>query len=131
MPTEVISALIAAGGAVLSAFVAWFVSRAAANKEIDKLKLTWAREDVITSDEDFSTMCAAVSRYIHSQRYRDKSAAAALVAAVRSKESGVLAEKLDKLNRALLDNNSLSIDSCLTEVIDEKRKAKRGAKNSN
>lgn len=131
MLTEVICALIAAGGALLSAVVAWFVSRAAANKEIEKLKLTWAREDVITSDEDFAAMCAAVSRYVQTIRPRDKDTAAALVSSVRSKEAGVLADSLDSLYASLRGTGVLNVDECLTKVIEEKRKAKRHAKGAN
>lgn len=130
MSTEVICALIAAGGALLSAVVAWFVSRAAANKEIERLKLTWAREDVITSDEDFAAMCAAVSRYVQTERLRYKDAASALVSSVRSKEDGVLADSLDCLYASLKRGNSFYVDECLTKVIEEKRKAKRHAKSA-
>lgn len=131
MSTEVICALIAAGGTLLSAVVAWFVSRAAANKEIEKLKLTWAREDVITSDEDFAKMCAAVSRCVQTMRSRDTDTAVALVSSVRSKEVGVLADSLDNLYASLRCSGAFNVDECLTKVIEEKRKVKRHAKSTN
>lgn len=127
MPTEIICSIVSVFGAVISAFISWIVSRSTANKEIKKLKLMWKREDVLTSDEDFSDMAATVARCTAaiSDGYEfDISEVAAKVAAVRSRESGTLANLLDSLYGAVLIKNTCRMYEMLTKVIEEKRHQK-------
>ena len=127
MPLEMICTLITVCGTVVSASIAWFVSRSTANKEIERLKLFWEREDVVSSDDDFVEMASKVASYISGVRdgyslgIQD---VASIVAAVRSKESGALATLLDELYSAVTSKNLYAIDSALTRVIEEKRKRK-------
>lgn len=127
MNTEIICAMIAVAGTVVSALLAWFVSRLTANKEIERLKLSWEREDVVTSDDEFAEMTASVAQYVSSlfEGY-DLSAQipASKVAAIRSRESGALADRLDTLYQALLSRQPVTINDELTLVIQEKRNRK-------
>lgn len=124
MKAEIICALITVGGALLSALIAFFVSRSTANKEIEKMKLTWEREDVISSDDEFADMASAVATYVQNGWSDTQRTAMSKIAAIRSKEIGSLASKLDQLYTAVSRDNAKSADSLLTEVINEKRQAK-------
>lgn len=128
MTTEVVCALIATVGAITSAVISWFVSRYSANKEVEKMKLLWKREDVISSDEEFAEMSSAVARCLQSSSKRHRIDAMAKVAAIRSKELGEMAARLDSLYNALNSDSDLNINEELTKVIDEKRNAKRKTK---
>ena len=127
LPVEVICTLITLCGTILAAAISWFVSRYSINKEIEKLKLTWEREDVVSSDDEFAAMAAKVAEYISSRRSFTQKEALSKVAAVRSKEHGALANSLDNLYFAIKEDRGDKADHCLTEVIKEKRKAKRNS----
>lgn len=124
MTTEVICALITVGGTLLSSLIAFLVSRTTANKEIEKMKLTWEREDAISTDEDFSEMAAAVAKYIACNNLQNQTDALAKIAAVRLKESEDVCTYLDLLSRAIRAENLTGTNAFLTEAIDEKREAK-------
>lgn len=133
-PTEVICALVATSGVVISAFISWLVSRASANKEIEKLMLTWEREDIVSSDDEFADMSSSVAKYIVNLYSSERADAMGKVAAIRSKESGSISEKLDNLYSALKRCDVSEIDQSLNDIIDEKRnskgKNKTGSRNS-
>lgn len=124
MTTEIICALVTVGGTLLSTLIAFFVSRSTANKEIEKMKLTWEREDVISSDDEFAEMASAVATYVQNGWSGNQCTAMSKIAAIRSKEIGSLALKLDQLYTSVSRGNANSADSLLTEVINEKRQAK-------
>lgn len=124
MTSEIICSLIALGGTVISALIAYFVSRSTANKELEKLKLTWEREDLVSSDDEFAEMAAAVAKFVQRRNYGEQRNALSSVAAIRSKETGEMAELLDSLYRAVRDWNPKQIDALLTQVIEKKREAK-------
>ena len=97
-------------------------AREAAKNEIDKLQHTWNREDTVSYDEEFDQMTTAVAKYIWSGglRYDDK--AMAMVAVLRSKVTGELAQTLDSLYTSIqLDQVQLA-DQHLSEAIEIKRK---------
>ena len=122
--------LISLAGVVISSLIAWFVSRSTASKEIEKLRLTWEREDVVSSDDEFAEMAAAVARFLRSDSPHNLAAASSRVAAIRSKESGRLGECLDSLYASLTNCERQAIEQALTAVIEEKRKTKRGGEAS-
>ena len=127
MPVEIICTIVSVCGTVLSALIAWFVSRSIASKEIERLKLSWEREDVVTSDDDFADLAAQVALFSSSylDGYEpDTRQVRSKIAAVMSRESGSLAESLDSLYSAVQTKNPKLIDSELAHVIEEKRKRK-------
>lgn len=75
-------------------------------------------------------MAAAVARYTQTQHGRDCATALEKISIVRTKETGMLAERLDALYNAVSIRSSYStldfklINQCLTEVINEKRRRK-------
>ena len=125
MTTELWSALIA--GAVSLA-----VSVISTRTEIKKTERDWRRQDRLSADDEFAQMASAVSRCArnHTRSYLEE--AAALVSAVRSRETGALADVLDDLYSILqtYPYDPERIDATLTRAIEEKRK-KRKHKNSN
>lgn len=127
MPSEVVCAIIAACGTVVSALIAWFVSRSAASKEIEKMRLTWDREDLVSSDDEYAEMASLVSTYIHYRNGGSQVKALAKVGALRSKENGPIAEDLDGLYEAIETGTVLRVDEFLTKVINTKRETKRRA----
>ena len=63
MSPEIISAIIGVASVIISGVVSWLVSKASASKEIEKLKMEWAREDRKAADDEFADMVVAVSSY--------------------------------------------------------------------
>lgn len=124
MNTEIICVLISLAGTIMSALISWMVAKTSAQKEIKMLTMTWAREDVVSSDDEIATMVRYVSEFIVNNNDTNQSKALAEVGAVRAKESGALGDNLDQLYSAVLKRDSKTRD-LLTEVIKEKRKAKR------
>lgn len=125
MSTEAIVALIAAAGTIGSALIAWLVARSTAAKEIEKMKMQWARDDIVSSEEEFTEMVSTVSAYLHS--FAPNTKAVSAVASLRSKENGDLAVLLDKLYADLAAGNTphAKTDADLSKVIEEKRKRTR------
>ena len=125
MDVKIICALISTGGIALSGLISWFVSRSSASKEIEKMKMEWDREDVVSSDDEFAEMCSSVAAYIHHIDTMKRIEAASRVASVRSKEQGQLAELLDILYSLLIKTKQADVlDEALTNVIEEKRNRK-------
>lgn len=124
MTTELICTLVTAGGTLLSAVIAFFVSRSTANKEIEKMKLSWDHEDTVSSDDDFAEMAALVSKFVCLSTGGWQPDALSKVAEVRSRESGRLGDILDKLYVCIGQEHYRETDALLTEAITEKRKLK-------
>ena len=140
MKTEIVCGIIALVGTAVSGLLSWFVSRTSATKEIEKLKLTWDHESLVTSDDEFADMAASVALCIQEKLPSSFDNAISCVAAVRSKERGTLADRLDELYHTLFDisPNSGAVDfygqdyqerlkkvnECLSQVIKEKRNHK-------
>lgn len=110
-------------GVFVSGILSWLVSRSSASREIKRLRLEWEREDVVTSEDDFSEMAGAVSEFIRRNDVETLSKAARLVGQIRAKETGKLGECLDTLFSVLSpEKPKPEISLALSAVIDEKRK---------
>lgn len=131
MNTEIVCALIASVGAILSALISKKIARSEAEKEIQKMKLEWKRQDIVSSDEDFSEMAVAVSRFIQIQDGTTHRKAIDSVMKIRAKESGSIAESFDALYSAIgkrgcgYHPNLEEIDNLLSEILKQKRNSKR------
>jgi len=129
----VICAIITVSGTFASAFVSWFVSRYTTTKELEKLQLTWSREDSVSYEDEFSEMVSAVSKYIHTLNSSDCADAIGKIGAIRAKTSGELASKTDILYVAVFETGSCkylttqSVKKCLSETINQKRKSSRSS----
>ena len=89
------------------------------------MRLSWEREDVVSSDEEFGKMCSAVAVSVHDNSYTNRAKAASHVASIRSQEQGTLGYLLDELYFSLKKSQNSSVtDDLLTKVIEEKRKRK-------
>lgn len=124
MNIQIVSSVIATSGMAISALISWFIARSSAEKEIKKLKISWTREDALSSSEEFSDMCGAVAYFARAQQTNTEAEAARQVARVRPKESGVLAKHLDTLYDAIKNENFDLIDDSLARVIEEYRKSR-------
>ena len=130
MNTEIICALIAVTGTVVSALISFFVSKSSAEKEIQKMKLEWKRQDIVSSDDDFSDMAIAVSAFIQMQTLRTHTQAVAAIMKIRAKESGDIAKSLDALYEAVgrrgygYNPDLNQIDNLLSEILEQKRNSK-------
>lgn len=122
MKTEIVCAVIALTGTLCSVIISWFISQQSIKSENDKLQKTWDREDVVSSDDEFAQMAESVAVYIHSSY--SKATCIGKVAALRSKEHGALAKSLDKLYSSIQSGDKTAVNLALSEVIEEKRKAK-------
>ena len=125
MPTEVICALIAFSGAILSAFISFLVSRSTANKEIEKMRLSWDREDTTLADEAFSQMIHAVREYISCENEYFKYGAMNAVDALQLKESDAVNAVLAQLHDALRLGSRPQAEQLLAAVVEAKKNDKR------
>lgn len=124
MSPEIICTLITVAGTIVSALIAYAVSRSTANKEIDKMKLTWEREDVVSSDDEFAEMAGSVAKFVQSNTSSNQRNAMEQVASVRSKETGALGRLLDELYMDIQSGVIYNSDVRLSQVIDQKRESK-------
>lgn len=122
----IIVAVISFVGVGVSAMVSWGVAHYSIKAEIKKLNMTWSREDIVSSEEEFSKMAEAVGRYAADYSNDELQAeAAGKVAAIRAKEIGTLGETLDSLYADVISPPSHSkLCKGLTLVIDAKRAIK-------
>lgn len=131
MNTEIVCALIAVSGTLASAAISFLVSKSSAEKEIQKMKLEWKRQDIVSSDDDFSDMAVAISRFIQMQTSKTHTDAVAAVIKIRAKESGDIAKSLDALYEAVgrrgygYNPDLNQIDNLLSEILEQKRNSKR------
>ena len=131
MISEVICTTITVCGVIISALISSAISRSTANKEIEKMRLSWEREDVISSDDEFANMAGAVAKFINHSSPANQRNAIEQVASVRSKETGALGRLLDELYMDINSDNVNNADIHLSQVIDQKREAKSKAIASN
>ena len=131
MNTEIICACIALIGTVVSALISFRVSKSSTEKEFKKMQMEWNHQDIVSSDEDFSNMAVAVSRFIQMQDGSTHRKAVEAVMKIRAKESGPIAKSLDSLYFAIgkrgygYTQNLEQIDNLLSEILEQKRNAKR------
>lgn len=120
--SEILEVIISLGGILLSGIISWLIAKSTANKEIEKMKLTWQHDDNASSADEFADMVASVTDFITSNSYPRYRKACAKVNAIRSKENGELALALDSLYGSLThSNDSLSISNALDKAISIKR----------
>lgn len=129
--TEVICAIITVSGVVISSVIAFLVSKNSAEKEIEKMKMSWKREDSTASDEEFSEMITAVTRYVHGRKREDELPALEKLNNVRRKETGYIYLLLDLFYRLTtikdMDGNPnfRLLDKYLSQLIEQNRLVKR------
>lgn len=129
--SSVICAIIAFSGTFASAFISWIVSRYTITKELEKLRLTWNREDSVSYKDEFSEMVSSVSKYIQTLKDSDCAEAVAKIGIVRSKVSDRLASCLDMLYVAVNESGYCqypdvrTIQRYLSEAINQNRKSSR------
>ena len=127
----VVCALITLIGNIISAKIAQKTAtktaKQTANSEIEKMQLTWNREDLVTSDDEFADMASDVACYVHGGYSNQLKDALAKVAAVRSKESGEIGDTLDTLYLCLRQYDRDGADCALSTAIQQKRDLKEKA----
>lgn len=130
MSPETISAIIAVCGIAISAGTSWRTSKRTIDKEIEKMRLSWEREDLVSSDADFSKMAEAVACYISDSNADNQNIAIQRVSGVRINEHGEISQLLDELYFAVRSNDRNSSELALTKVVNKKRETKRHAETS-
>ena len=134
MFTEIICALISFAGAVVSSVLAYHISKHSAQKELEKMRISWEREDSISSDDEFSEMVAAVTRYICSHEKDDEITALERINSLCSKECGDSFFHLSFMRRIIRikdfdgQPDFQFLDKCLSDAIEQRREAKRRQK---
>ena len=129
--SAVISALITFIGSIISANIARKSAKETAqeiaNKEIEKMKLSWQREDMVSSDEEFAEMASVVAKFCAFATGAWSDEAIEKVGAIRSKESGKLGQIMDELYESVKCDRFAEADLLLTDAINEKRRLKSQA----
>lgn len=126
--SAVVCAFITFIGNIISAKIAQKTAtktaKQTASSEIERMQLTWNREDLVTSDDEFADMASEVARYIQNGGSAQLREALAKVAAVRSKEYGDIGATLDTLYSCLRQYDRDGADCALSIAIDQKRDLK-------
>lgn len=126
--SAIVSAAITLIGNVVTAKMARTTAKVTAeetaNREIEKLERTWEREDLVSSDDEFAEMAAAVVVYTTSDYLEHQAEAMSKIAVVRSKEYGSIAPILDQLYTAVKGDHPEDADEFLSLAINEKRRIK-------
>lgn len=122
MKTEVICAIISAGGVLLSTFGSLTISKIAASKEIKKIKLEFDHSDNAKLAEELSEAMAAAAKYSNKPVVMYQTDAVSKVAAVRVRYSGEVGRLLDVLYNNLANGNYREIDRTIALLVDAKRK---------
>lgn len=109
---------------IVSAVISARTVEKTASKEIERMKLAWAREDVVSSDDEFSDMVKAVTSctYYRDGQYRLEAMKA--IAVIRAKENGSLAVTVDELYASVRDRQYETAEALMSQVITEKRRIK-------
>ena len=121
---EVAGSIIAAIGVGLSALVSRQIALHTSKTEIQKLKMTWEREDSVLVDADFSDMVELVIQYNIADNLDNQRDALQKISAVKLKSDDELCEILDRLYTLVTGRSSSDINSVLSEAIEQKRKSK-------
>lgn len=128
MPLEMICTIITVVGTVISALVSYGISRHTAGKELERMRLEWEREDVMTSEDDFAEMASAVAAFVYRPTGYNQQSAMETVAAIRAREIGELGNLLDSLYMCIQSGDTSNSDVWLSKVICQKREANRKSK---
>lgn len=122
--SAVVSAFIAAVGHIITERMARTTAKETAkettNREIMKLERTWDREDELSADDEFGEMVKLTILCV-SDVGEGPFKALAAIGALRSKESGELAEALDNLYQAVKSRSFAEADKQLDTAISIKR----------
>lgn len=99
-------------------------ARDAAANEIEKMQLTWNREDTVSSDDEFAEMAAVVSKWSLWKNGAWEADAIEKIASIRAKETGVLGDLVDELYNCVNSEMYEKADKVLTKAINERRRLK-------
>lgn len=113
---EVISALIALLGSIITFISANLSAKHTAKNEIKKLKLEWSREDRAAENQLFSDMSAAISKYIQSGWSRHQRDALSQIAILQTNCNEDYCKVLEDLQKAVLANDVTKTVAALTAV---------------
>ena len=127
MSSEITCAIITTVGLIMSTLISLFVARSTATNEIKKMRLSWEREDTVSSDDEFAAMASAVATYICCDVLLNHIDAMAKISALRAKEGAELSKHLDELYFAVREERHNQIDPLLTELLNKKREIKSNA----
>lgn len=128
MKTEIICALITAGGTVLAAIIAHFTARWTSKREVKKMKMQWDHDGDVARERAFSEMVAAVSKYIQSGWARHQREAVEKISAVQANECGELLDALDNLINSVLSEKTEAVAEQLSAVMRLRRRCPDGQK---
>lgn len=128
MTSEIICTLIATGGTVLSILASIFVSRTTASGELSKMKLTWEREDALSSGRELEELATLIYNYTTSENPYLRIPAMAKLASIRANETGDVSGLLDNLHVALSYQNKPESERLLSEIVVQLRKSKGNSK---
>ena len=126
--SAIVSAAITVVGNIVMARItaksAERTAKDAAANEIEKMQLTWNREDTVSSDDEFAEMAAVVSKWAVWKTGAWDADAIEKVSSIRAKEIGALGDIMDELY-ACIDSRMFDRgNELLTKAINERRRIK-------
>lgn len=131
MSPEIICSIVTGLGAICSALISYWVSSSVSKREIQKLRLTWDREDSLEFDKGLQELFQLVYEFIDSQNDSFAIPAISRLAPLRAKETGPAAPLLDELHIALDSHNRHRCRILLSDIVIKYREAKSDTQNKN
>ena len=129
MTTEIVCALITVFGVILSALISYRTSRRISKDEIQKLTMTWSREDSLSISKDLEDLTQLVYDFIDCENNYFSIPALSKLASIRAKETGPVSILLDELSDALNSRDLLRRRYLLPKIVEQYRESKRDAQN--
>lgn len=114
--------------AILSALIARKTAVTTANKEIEKMKLSWEREDTVSSDDEFAEMAKEVAGFVVLSNGCNDYNALRAIAAVRIKETGEVLRILNDLYVAVQSDDFSRADALLREATEARKNQRSKAR---
>lgn len=116
-----ITAICSLISAVVSALISKLTAESVSNKEIRKMKLSWVREDMVSTDDDFAEMIKAITTFLYYRDDRSQLDALQSISVVRAKENGALAPLVDDVYHCVQVNQYDAAEKLTSELISIKR----------
>ena len=117
LPTEIVCELVAGGGAVLAAIIAYLTARTTTKKELKKMKMQWERNDAQSIKADFEEVASSVSKYIQSGWPSHQRDALQKISKLQMAGSEEMFDALESLRTSILYGPKGSIEQRLNAVI--------------
>lgn len=112
-----VTALATIMSAIISSCISYAIYRFGFKRDLEKLRLSWNREDKLAYMNQFTKMVTSVSEYLTVEGAPPHSAAMNSVRALQATESGTNAQMLDDLYNAISEHDKETTRNILSQIL--------------